>query len=201
MDDLNPNAPCFWVGCMKCYNNGDLIGRWFSPQEMIEAFDTIGEETELVIDDQLAAVHRNCPGLLDEDCEEMWCYDVSGLPQNKEMSPEQALGWAEVYDDLGSDELWPALCSWVNSGYWVEIGNTGLPSISSFEEVYKGNFDSFEDYLREQAESQGMFNDWPEDAVRYFNFKAWAEDARHNYTVVDAPAGSGPGGVWVFENH
>lgn len=196
----NPNAPRFWVGCMNCYNNGDLIGRWFSPQEMIEVFDTIDEENELVIDDQLAAIHRDCPELLDEGCEEMWCYDVSGLPQNKEMSPEQALGWAEVYDDLGSDELWPALCSWVNSGYWVEIGNTGLPSISSFEEAYEGNFDSFEDYVREQIENQGMFDDPPKVAAWCSNSTAWIVDTTGGYIVVDASVEPGPGGVWIFKN-
>ena len=197
----SPNAPEFWVGCMNCYNSDHLVGRWFGPQEMIDTFGTIDEGAELALDDQLAAVHRDCPEFLTEDCEEMWCYDIVGLPLNEEMSPEQALGWTEVYDDLGSDELWPALCGWVKSGYWVEVGNTGLPSIASFEEAYKGNFDSFEDYVQEQIENQGMFDDPPKVAAWCSNSTAWTVDTAGGYIVVDAPAEPGPGGVWVFENH
>ncbi|WP_175954880.1 antirestriction protein ArdA [Schaalia sp. Marseille-Q2122] len=84
-----------------------------------------------------------------------------------------------------------ALELWIDSGMAV-LDEDGAPSLTGFEDAYRGWWESFRDYLAEEvAELQ---RDWLEEAVRYFNWDLYERDAQHDYTLCEAQNG----GVHVF---
>ncbi|WIY83938.1 antirestriction protein ArdA [Propionimicrobium sp. PCR01-08-3] len=176
-------TPRVWVGCLHCYNSGRLVGEWF---------DAAGAG-----DVDLAAVHEGS-GSLSAACEELWCLDHENIPQSGEMGLLEAAEWDRVHEEVGPDQ-WPALCAWVSSGMHVVEGTGDIPSVSDFEERFAGHWDSFREYAEDLAESTGLQQGWPEEAVRYFNWDSWTSDLAYDYTVVDAPADQGYG-VFIFRN-
>ena len=68
--------PSVWIGCLPCYNQGLLNGKWFPAEEA-------GEVTP---DD----LHQG-PTYHDE----LWCFDHEGFPRGTgEMSPDTAQLWS-----------------------------------------------------------------------------------------------------------
>lgn len=176
-DDTKPRI---WVGCLAHYNAGQLVGEWF---------DAIyGNEITL------ADVHRGHASV-SSDCEELWCLDHENIPVRGEMSPMDAAAWARVLNGV-PDHQRRALCAWVESGDYVAQGDGTLPSISDFEERFVGEWESFDDYAHDYADSTGLLADAPEEIARYFNWKSWISDVAMEFTTVDAPNG----GVYVFRS-
>lgn len=166
--------PRVWVGCLSCYNAGELVGSW------VDAEDAVS----------VTADRLHGSGFSGE-CEELWCFDVEGLPAGiGEIDPGEAASWGVMYEALG-DAQWPALVAWTESESFVMCSD-GLPSLPDFEERYRGCWPSFDDYLAEEIDE--MQRDWPDEAIRYFDEAAYERDARVDYTVLDAPGG----GVYVF---
>lgn len=176
-------APRVWVGCLHCYNSGRLVGHWFDATE--------AEEIDL------AAVHKGA-GRLTAACEELWVMDHEFVPQRGEFGLLEAAQWGACFEEVGPEQ-WPALCAWVDSGAHVVEGHGPIPSISDFEERYCGHWSSFKEYAEQLADDTGLQQDWPEEAVRYFNWESWTRDLEFDYTVVDAPRWLG-GGVYVFRD-
>lgn len=106
-------------------------------------------------------------------------------------TPEQI---AELREQVG-EERWEAFCSWVDSGMYVEDGE-GLPSVGDFEDAYRGTWDSFREYLEDDAENSGLFVGASETLECYFDWGKWECDERHSYTVCEALEG----GVYVFRD-
>ena len=173
--DTTPRA---WIGCLACYNAGRLIGDWFDAA-------TADEVT-------LADVHEGS-GLDYAECEELWVFDHENIPVRGELDPLAAAAWGQVYTEV-DPEHWPALCAWVESGDYVAEGNSGLPSISEFEDIYLGQWESFEDYASELAGDIGLLAGVPEEIANYFDWSAWTRDLAFDYSTYDDP----DGGVCVF---
>lgn len=173
-------TPAVWIGCLHCYNSGDLVGDWF------EAL-TADEVT-------LADVHRGS-GRGDAGCEELWVMDHENLPVSGEMSPMDAAAWAERLDEVG-DHLRPALCAWVRSGDYIAEGTGDLPVISDFEDQFCGEWDNFDEYAQQLAEDIRLLDGVPEEVARYFSWDAWSRDLAFDYTTEPAPCG----GVFVFRS-
>ena len=169
--DTTPRA---WIGCLACYNEGRLVGDWFDAA-------TADEVT-------LADVHEGSgPGYA--ECEELWCF-VRG-----EMDPLTAAAWGRCLAEV-DEHLRPALCAWVESGDYVAEGTGDLPSISDFEERYRGAWDSFREYAEQQADVVGKLLGVPEEIARYFDWSAWTRDLAFDYSVHGNPEG----GVFVFRD-
>lgn len=175
-------TPRVWIGCLAHYNEGYLIGDWF---------DAVGADEVT-----LADVHRGS-GRPYAGCEELWCLDHEHVPVDGEFGPLEAAAWGRVFAEAGSEQ-WPAVCAWVRSGCYVAEGTGGLPSVSDFEERYCGHWPSFSDYAEELADDIALHRDWPEEAVRYFNWSSWVADQKHDYVVCDA--GSPDYGVYIFRS-
>lgn len=110
--------PAVWIGCLACYNGGNLVGRWFPTEEA-------GEVTPEDLHSGPTA-H-----------EELWCLDFEGFPAHTgEMSPHTASLWGELHRELGEAQ-WPALLAWVESGSCV-VDSNGLPDLTLFEDRYRG---------------------------------------------------------------
>lgn len=167
--------PSVWIGCLACYNTGSLVGNWYPAEE---AGDITPED-----------IH-------DYDCatghEELWVFDHEGFPEGTgEMSPMNAVPWGELFADLQDEDHWEPLVKWYENGGHVECSDDA-PDCSSFLDHYQGHYPSFGDYLSDYIDQ--MREDWPEEAVRYFDYDQYERDASFDYTVLDAA----DGGVYVF---
>lgn len=169
-----------WIGCLHCYNSGQLVGEWFNAIDADEV--------------TLASVHRSADGT-QEGCEELWCFDADDMPVRREMSPAEAAEWGRVIEEV-DEHLRPALVAWVRSGAYVAEGTGDLPSVSDFEERYAGHWGDFDEYAHQLAEDTGLLRDVAEEIARYFNWKSWTRDLAFDFTVEDAPGS----GVFVFRN-
>jgi antirestriction protein len=174
--DPTDTEPRAWVGCLACLISGRIIGHWVPA---VEAADLAPE-----------VVHGR-PTSHDE----LWCFDVEGLPIVREMSPTEATEWGRLLDAV---EEWQrdALIAWVRSGDYVAEGSGDLPSLSDFEERYVGEWDSFKDYAIELFEECGYAAEIPEHLLGYFDLDAWARDLAYDYTTER----SSDGAVHVFRS-
>ncbi|WP_342372117.1 antirestriction protein ArdA [Propioniciclava soli] len=187
MSTANPTdtgAPRVWLACLTCcYNDGALVGRW------VDCTDVEGVT--------LADLHEGS-GRPYAACEEVWVLDHEFVPVEGEFGPLEAAQWGECFEEAGPEQ-WPAVCAWVRSGMHITEGSGDLPSLPDFEERYCGHWESFREYAEQLADETGMMTDWPEEAVRYFDWASWTRDLAFDHTVVDAPAVEGYG-VYVFRN-
>ena len=93
------DGPRAWVGCLACYNNGSLVGEWFDASEAADVTLTI--------------LHLEHPQK--EGCEELWVFDVDGIPVNEEMSPIEAANWGNLLNSV-DERLQPSFYAWISSG-------------------------------------------------------------------------------------
>ncbi|MGJ9705150.1 antirestriction protein ArdA [Actinotignum sp. GS-2025b] len=167
--------PSAWVGCLACYNAGVLRGVW-----------AYAEDAGAVTPED---IHE-----WETDHEELWCFDTEGLPCDVgEIPPSVAQEWGELFEEVG-EPLWPALVAWFESGS-PSLDTHGLPSASEFEDSYRGEWDSFEDFAWDYVENSGLLEGVPEEVARYFDIDAYQRDLRFDYTLMDVVGGSG---VYVF---
>lgn len=172
------HEPKVWIGCLECYNNGRLVGRWYPANEA-------GDVTT-------SKLHGR--GIRPETHEELWCMDVENFPEAREMDPAEAQRWGDLYQVVG-DTQWPAFCAWVRSGAYVEDGD-GMPDQATFEERFCGDWDSFDEYAEQLADDTGLLRDVPEQLQTYFDWSSWTRDLKYDYSVSDAPGG----GVFIFRD-
>lgn len=175
---LTDTTPRIWVGCLACYNNGNLTGEWF------DAID--GEDITL------ADVHGGAQPV-QSGCEEIWVFDYDNLPLRGECSPHDAARLAAVFEEVPEHER-EAFRIWVLSGEHVEDGE-GLPSVGDFEERYCGEWDSFQNYAENLADDIALLDGIPDEIARYFDGQSWARDLAFDYTTHDADSG-----VYVFRS-
>lgn len=195
-----------WIGCLSCYNGGDLVGQWYPA---IEAGDVT---TEALHEEEANRRGHANVGQDYSHHEELWCFDIEApiSAWAREMSPMEA---AKLAGDF--EEATDALSNCPAEAYLQWLGNRGEePSWDTAydaEDRYRGNPESFRDYADELADEMlgvpatpcpGSVWDMAmreageriEFAVRYFDYAAHARDMEHYYTVLDAEQG-----VYVFD--
>lgn len=174
----NHDAPAAWVGCLACYNNGDLVGGW------VAAVDAEGLTS--------ADVHGTHPGAPQHD--ELWVFDHEHIPVDGEISPQLASLWGRLIESVQEDLRSP-LRAWVDAAA-PELDEDGLPSVEAFQEAYAGRWPSFQDYAQELAGDTGLLDRVPEDLKPYFDWRKWSRDLEPGHTVADAPGSE----VYVFRD-
>ena len=164
-------VPRVWIGCLQCYNEGNLVGEWFDAAEADEV--------------NTSALHgrKIDPGTH----EELWCLDHENLPITGECSPYEAARIAHVVEEVSEGDR-AAFIAWVLSGDYVEDGD-GLPGVSDFEESYCGEWPSFREYAEELADGIELLDGVPEQIVRYFDWDGWVRDLSLDYRTEEAPNG------------
>jgi len=139
-----------WVGCLGCYNDGRLVGKWV---DGIDAEDvTIAElhAADKVPTDIYTAMH-----------EELWCFDHEGYGDTGEFSPMEASRIARYYEDAESDGAnLGALRVWLNNRHG-ERGDDWTDDRDSFSDDYFGTYDSEKDFAQEFATETGFDDDSP----------------------------------------
>lgn len=184
-------TPRVWVGCLSCYNNGDLVGYWVdavdAPQDM-PAWDAGGSG--------MAKAHAYLAGR-GFIHEELWVFDFEnfgGLLKG-ECSPADAVRLGEAVEAI-NDDGYPldAVAAWLSNGGetlgdWADISE-------AFQDSYYGEYDSGRDYAMELAEGTGVDLSvpvWPFTCIDWD--RAWNE-LRLGDGMWTEPTGTGS--VYIF---
>lgn len=108
----------------------------------------------------------------------------------------QMEGWEDYITDFNEDECAPLL------GYLEDVCGLhcftnveDLPSVSTFRDMFRGEWESFEEYANEYLEEIGVFDSMGETLSGYFDLEKFANDLAFDYSVADAPGLK----VWVYE--
>tara|TARA_R110000868_G_scaffold269128_1_gene528496 strand:+ start:213 stop:725 length:513 start_codon:yes stop_codon:yes gene_type:complete len=155
-----------WIGCLACYNNGNLRGDWHNANC---AGDVTPED-----------VHGG-PSSHDE----LWCMDTEGFPSGTgEMSPQEAQDMADAFEAVDEPAAFAA---------WIAAGCGTLADADEFRAAYCGEFESEEDYAQELADEIGAIPpgvgwpctciDWGRAARELFCGDYWSTSVRGGRTV------------------
>jgi antirestriction protein len=170
-------APAIWVGCLACYNDGRLVGRWIEPDDYDEAEyrASLGacaapwnpHEELLVMD------HEGFGGLLSGEC-----------------SPAEAVEVAEIIAKLPDYLPVEAFAAWVSNG-------GDRDDIEAFEDQFCGEWSSGEEYAEQFAADIGAIPDdenrWPLYCIDWE--RAWRDLSIDGMWTERAS----DGGVYVFD--
>jgi antirestriction protein len=176
MTDTETETPQVWVGCLACYNAGDLVGEWVDADEAAEYVPCTRSE--------FGAQH-----------EEFWCMDYQGFGGflAGECSPMEAQAIAEKMAEIPDYVPIEAVAAFLdNTGY--RIADLRM---NDFEDAYCGVWDSEEDYAQQFAEDLDLISEdsrWPNDCID------WERAARELF-MGDYWSERAPGGqVYVFRS-
>jgi antirestriction protein len=120
-----------WVGCMAHYNNGELIGAWIDAKDAGEWVCPKQDPNNVYI-----------------NCEETWCYDHEILWIDGELSPMEAVAWAEIAGEVEDHEV-DAFTAWVKE--YFGKASAGDVKVSAFRDECRGAYDSMRDFAMEWA--------------------------------------------------
>jgi hypothetical protein len=138
-----------WVGCLACYNGGTLTGEW------LDAAD---------------AESYRCPKAPVAH-EELWVMDTDGMPVSQEMSPMEAVAWADLMDRAASAYVdVDVVVAWIR---YHGVTDPDAVDLAEIEDTQAGTADSDEDFAREVwVETRGSDPEtvWPYGCIDW----AWA---------------------------
>lgn len=156
-----------WIASLADYNNGYLVGQWVP----IDA-DTSADDLHAAASDVLASSKVS-------GAEEYAVFDADGLPSTLgEYTPLDTYAAVGAFLESASSEVERAarLAFLDNDAYLLELDADELDA--SFEDSYRGTFDSLKDYAEQLLDELGMF-----DAVEavglnpaYVDVEAFARD-------------------------
>lgn len=179
--NTDKREPAVWLGCLACYNGGDLVGAWMSPAE---AADMSPDELHEIAaaGEQIADVDTH---------EELWVMDHELTPIAGEFGPLECRAIADAFAAVGEDD-WPAYLAYAATGTSADQ----VPDPDEFREAYQGEHESREDFAQELAEELGSVPadySWP---ASYIDWTRAARDLFMDYA--DVPAAGG--GIYVFRS-
>jgi len=136
-----------WVGCLGCYNDGNLVGKWVD-----------GIEAENVTIAELHEGDRIPKNIYTEMHEELWCFDHEGYGGG-EFSPMEATRIARYFEEAESDGVdLGALRAWIDneSGY---RGKDWADDRDSFGDDFYGTYGSEKEFAESFAYDTGQISD------------------------------------------
>ena len=166
-------VPRVWIGCLACYNEGELVGHWY------DAVDA-----DRVMPEDLHGVPT--------DHEEMWCLDHENMPGG-EMDPMTAARWGALIE--AEHPQWRgAFLAWLDDQGIEDPADA--PTADGFSEILMGEWGSFTDFAESIVADTGLLDGVPTEVSTYFDIEAFARDLAFDYVVLDSPHGT----VWVYQN-
>jgi antirestriction protein len=179
--------PAAWIGCLACYNNGTLRGKWITAQQAADDLtDAIDHDTlptycgqaepkiyELSGNRYAACVH--CGG------DEFDVFDTQNLPTTSRTltafyDDAERLADLDRNNDL---ERITVLASW--------LGTESLEQLIDYDaETYCGQWNTFQECADDYIDASGLLVDAPEPLASYFDYEKFARDLAHDYYYDDA---------------
>ena len=173
-----PNRPTItprvWIGCLSCYNEGQLVGSW---HDAVDAADVMPSDLHGVPTDH----------------EELWIFDHECMPVRGELDPLTASRWGHVIE--AEHPQW-------REAYLTWLDDQGIdrpedaPGDDTFSEILMGEWSSFTAFAEMIVQDAGMLDGVPESVSTYFDMSSFARDLAYDYVVIDSPHGT----VWVYQN-
>lgn len=163
-------TPKAWVGCLGCYNNGSLIGKWLDGESCadLEAaglakIETHGDYTaprcvRCGADEFAVMDHEGYGDLLDGEC---------SAPEAQAV----ALAIATI-EGKGLDI--EAVAAYANNMH-LSIANFDDWK-DNYEEAYIGEYDNMKEYAEEYVNMCGLLVGIPDNIARYFDYEAYGHD-------------------------
>lgn len=197
-----------WIGCLACYNNGDLTGKWYAATDAADItterlHEDVGVFSPSDDADMPDAFRWVPPGkaptvIFDADYgthEELWVMDHDGFGGLLvgECSPMEAAQIAELVTDADLSDTELEALSHFRANYGSEITEE---LIDEFRDKYCGFWDSEQDYAQNLADDLGAVNEnatWPN------NYIDWERATRDLFLDGNWSA-DGHGGVHVFHD-
>ena len=159
--------PRVWVGSLAGYNAGRLIGAWVDLTNKSAA--EVWEEARELMRPQIAGWMTE-----NEAFDECMCMDTDNLAGlvHGECSILEAVAAAELIDSLPS---WVPLAAM--TAYMSDLGiDVEDFLLSEFEDAYRGEYSSEQDYAEEFVAETGGLDAMPEHLRRYFDLAAFTRD-------------------------
>ncbi|MBE3289217.1 antirestriction protein ArdA [Enterobacter cloacae complex sp. P31C] len=150
---MSTTTPAVYVGTYHKYNCGSIFGKWFDLTEFDSKEDFIGACHEL---------HAN------EHDPELMFQDWEGIPS--QFASESSVEWAFVEGYRRAEEEGKAAAFFA----WADY--TGDSDYDAFDDAYRGEAASEEDYAYEFVQDTGLICDVPESLRMYFDYEAYARD-------------------------
>jgi len=150
-------TPSVYVGTYHKYNCGSIYGKWL----------------DLTDFDDRADFYAACQALhADESDAEFMFQDWENIPS--QCVSESTIDWDFVaaYQRAEAEGSEAAFIAWAEY--------TGQCDYDAFDDAYRGEAESEEDYALEMVEDNGLLNDVPDLLRCYFDFKAYARDLFSN---------------------
>lgn len=166
-------TPAAWIGCLSCYNNGELRGSWITAQHAAE--EMTGDEITYN-NHALATTPPTC-----RKCgsDEFDVFDTEHLPTKMTAAEfyKNAETLAELYD-TGDLERITALAGF--------LGMETLEELITYDENnYCGQWETFQDYAEHFAHDADLLSTMPEHLAYYFDYEKYARDLAHSYLYDD----------------
>lgn len=202
-----------YAACLASYNNGVLHGRWIDCDcGLLHVQEEIAEMLRESPYPNVTAVCPECEGApreyanakgdICETCghtgrvptaEEYAVHDYDGIPSEFGEHPDlgEIVEYVDALESLEDSEA-EAFAA------WMADDSTRTPDADAFREDFQGVHRTLEDWAAEFIEETGALADVPDDVARYFDFAAYARDARLGGDVWTADVSDG---VAVFWNH
>jgi antirestriction protein len=171
------DEPAAWIGCLSCYNNGTLRGKWITARQAADEADS-GEPISY---GNQAADSRcvKCGGdefeIMDGELLPRTCSTLREFYENAEEL-------ATLHDD-GKLEQINALASNL-------ISETLEDLIAYDDDNYGGQWSTWQEFADNYAD-EFLTHEMPEHLAPYFDYEKYARDLAHSYYYDEAT-----GHVW-----
>jgi hypothetical protein len=144
-----------WVGCLGCYNEGRLSGKWVDASE---------------------AADWKCPEpvTIYNLHEETWCMDQEIPGVSGELAPMTAVKWAEVFAEVEDYEA-DAFCAWMR----MDTRDPDDDLVSTFRDAYMGEHESIDDFAWYMLEETEGKTEAPSGFMLTVDTVAWEQDYTH----------------------
>lgn len=190
-EDFEPRV---WVGCLGCYNGGNLVGEWFDADDAPTEMSALNDHLADTLDD--ANDYRRTHHFR-EAHEELWVFDHEGFDGllSGECSPVEAVRLAELGQAI-ADDHYPigAVVAWRDNGH--DLIEWDGPTSDAFADSYNGEWASETEFAQDLAENLGAVKpdaSWPNDCI---DWEMATRELMMDYTSVGTP----DHGVWIFRD-
>jgi len=192
-------SPRVYVGTYAKYNNGSIAGEWLNLDDYYDHEDFMAAARELHSDEA-------DPELMFSDSDGVpdWAYHESQI----EPKFWEFMDATKEWDDSTQE----AFQIFIDYYYGDSIDNTDMTeAVDAFEERYRGQYDSVEDYAYQYVEDIGIENLGEDTLMQYFDkekyvrdlgFEGWHYADEQELPEEDFPEGSGtyePGGEFYSD--
>ena len=170
------DEPAIWLGCLSCYNNGRLNGKWITAEQATEpeAAETLNGLAELVeVNDYTASRCRKCYG------DEFEVMDYQLIPKSC-ANAKEFYDNAEQLNELHNTDqliLITMLAENIDTGGYMDLDEL----IRYHSDNYAGEHDSAKEFGEDYAEQTGDYDAVPEHMRNYIDWEHYATELLYDY--------------------